>query len=178
MYQGSEFPCMEGFPEVLDLPQMSVGAYIEGQATKRFEVAQDAYLELMQNLADSAFALLLESGLAESGDRQTLRLWREMGREEPKQLQERLGSEWIDLLMLPELTDGLNDPVAFSRQHHDLLLVKAQESFGTLDNVTDFCKASELMMGLALHLGRGLGANPVELAEHWIKTAKEHGALV
>jgi hypothetical protein len=33
------------------------------------------------------------------------------------------------------------------------------------------------MMGLALHLGRGLGANPAELAELWIKTAKEHGAL-
>ena len=131
----------------------------------------------MQNLADSAFALLLESGLAESGDRQTLRLWREMGREEPEQLAERLGPEWIDLLMLPELTDGLNDPIAFSRQHYDLLLSKAQESFGTLDNVTDCCEASELMMGLALHLGRGLGANPAELAKHGIKTAKENGAL-
>jgi hypothetical protein len=168
---------MEGCPEVLDLPLLSVAAYIEGQDTKRFEVAHDEYLELMQNIADSAFAFLLESGLTESGDRQTLRLWREMGREEPEQLPDRLGPEWIDLLMLPELTDGLNDPIAFSRRHHDLLLSKAQESFGTLDKVTDFCKASGLLMGLALHLGRGLGANPAELAEHWIKTAKEHGAL-
>jgi len=100
-----------------------------------------------------------------------------MGREDTKQLQDRLGPEWIDLLMLPELTDGLNDSTAFSRQHHDLLILKAQESFGTLGNITDICKASELLMGLALHLGRGLGANPAELAEHWIKTAKEHGAL-
>ncbi|MBU3947477.1 MAG: YkgJ family cysteine cluster protein, partial [Proteobacteria bacterium] len=177
MYQGSHLPCMEGCPEVLDLPQLSVATYIEGQATKRFEVAQDDYLELMQNLADIAFALLLESGLAESGDRQTLCLWREMGSEEPEQLQDRLGPEWIDLLMLPELTDGLNDPIAFSRQHNDLLLLKAQEAFSTLDNLTDFCKASELLMGLALHLGRGLGANPTELVEHWIKTAKGYGAL-
>jgi len=177
MHQGSALPCMEGCPEVLDLPQLSVAAYIEEQAAKRFENAQDEYLELMQNLADSAFALLLESGLAESGDRQTLRLWREMGREKPEQLQDRLGPKWIDLLMLPELADSLHDPSAFSRQHHDLLLLKAQESFGTLDNVADFRKASALLMGLALHLGRGLGANPVELAEHWIKTAKEHGAL-
>ncbi len=177
MYEGSAFPCREGCPEVFDLPQLSVAAYVEGQATKSFEVAQDAYLELMQHLADSAFALLLESGLTASGDRQTLRLWREMGREEPEQLMERLGPEWIDLLMLPELTDGLHNPIVFSRQHHDLLLSKAQESFGTLENVTDFRKASELLMGLALHLGRGLGANPIELAEHWIKTAKEHGAL-
>lgn len=102
IYQGRDFPCLEGCPEVLDLPHKSVAAYIEGQDTKPFEGAQDEYLELMQNLADSAFALLLESGLAESGDRQTLRLWREMGREEPEQLAERLGSEWIDLLMLFE----------------------------------------------------------------------------
>ena len=134
MYKGSDFPCMEECPEVLDLPQLSVAAYIEGQATRCFEVAQDEYLELMQDLADSAFALLLESGLAESGDRQTLRLWREMGREEPEQLPERLGPEWIDLLMLPELVDGLNDPIAFSRQHHDLLLSKAQESFECVPN--------------------------------------------
>jgi Fe-S-cluster containining protein len=177
IYQGSDFPCMDGCPEVLDLPQLSVAAYVEGQATKCFEVAQDDYLELMQELADIAFAFLLESGLAESGDRQTLRLWREMGSEEPQQAQDRLSPEWIDLLMLPELTDSLNDSIAFSHQHHDLLLLKAQESFGTLDNLTDFRKASELLMGLALHLGRGLGANPTELVEHWIKIAKEHGAL-
>jgi Fe-S-cluster containining protein len=177
LYQGSDFPCLEGCPEVLDLPRLSVAAYIEAQDAKRFEVAHDEYLELMQSLADSAFAFLLESGLAGSGDRQTLRLWREMGREEPEQLQDRLGPEWIDLLMIPELTAGLHDPIAFCREHHDLLLLKAQGSFGTPDNAADLRKASALLMGLALHLGRGLGADPAELAEHWIRTAKEHGAL-
>jgi hypothetical protein len=177
LYEGSDFPCIEGCPEVLDLPRSSVAAYIEAQAAKRFEAAQDEYLEVMQNLADSAFAFLLESGLAESGDRQTLRLWQEMGREKPEQLQDRLGPEWIDLLMIPEVAAGLHDPTAFSRQHHELLLLKAQGSFGTLDNAADLRTASALMMGLALHLGRGLGADPAELAEHWIKSAKEHGAL-
>ncbi len=177
VYQGSEFPCLEGCPEVLDLPRLNVAAYIEAQEVKRFEAAQDAYLEVMQELADSAFALLLDSGLAASGDRQTLRLWREMGGQGPEQLQDRLGPEWIDLLMLPELTDDLHDPLAFFRLHHDLLLSKAQGSFGTLDNAADLRSASVLMMGLALHLGRGLGAEPAELAEHWIATAKGHGAL-
>lgn len=177
MHQGRDFPCLEMCPEVLDLPHLSVAAYIEEQATKRFEVAQDEYLEMMQNLADSAFALLLESDLAKSGDRLTLRLWREMGNEEPEKLAQRIGPEWIDLLMLPELINSLEDPIAFSRQHDDLLLTKAQELFGTLENNTVCRDASVLMMGLALHLGRGLGANPAELAELWIKTAKEHGAL-
>jgi uncharacterized protein len=177
IHQGSDFPCLEGCPEVVSLPTLSVGAYIDGQKTRPFERAQDAYLELMQTLADSAFVLLLESGLAESGDRKTLRLWRKMGNERPEHLAKRLGSEWIDLLMLPELNYARKDPVAFSGQHADLLLTKAQESFGTLHKLGDISAASARMMGLALHLGRGLGANPPDLAELWIKTAKQHGAL-
>jgi hypothetical protein len=55
--------------------------------------------------------------------------------------------------------------------------LKAQDSFGKLDTINDLRQASGLLMGLALHLGCGLGADPAELAEHWIKSAKEHGAL-
>ena len=177
MFQGDDFPCLEGCPEVVNLPQMSVSDYIDGQDTKSFELAQDEYLEVMQNLADGAFVLLLESGLAESGDRRTLQLWREMGNEEPQLLAERLGSEWVDRLMLPDLSDSLNDPVAFSQQHYDLLLALAEELFSTIDSLETYSDASGIMMGLALHLGRSLGANPSDLSELWIKTAKEHGAL-
>jgi Fe-S-cluster containining protein len=178
IFQGKDFPCLEGCPEVLDLPQLSVAEYIAGQSAQSYEVAQDAYLEVMQNLADGAFALLLESGLAKSGDRKTLRLWRKMGKEEPGQLAKRLGQEWIDRLMLPGLFDDMNDPISFSNKHYEVLVTQAQESFGALQNLADYSKASALMMGLALHLGRGLGANPTSLAEHWILTAKnEHGAL-
>jgi len=177
LYQGSEFPCLDGCPEVLDLPRLSVAAYIEAQDVKRFEAAQDEYLELMQTLADNAFAFLLDSGLAASGDRQTLRLWREMGRKAPEHVKDELGPEWVDLLMLPEIPGDLHDPIVFIQRHHDLLLLKVDESFGRLDNFAGFHKASALLMGLALHLGRGLGADPAELSAHWIKTAKEHGAL-
>ncbi|MDA3811286.1 MAG: YkgJ family cysteine cluster protein [Spirochaetaceae bacterium] len=176
IHQGSDFPCLEGCPEVLGLPRMSVSDYITGQAVKSFEDAQDEYLEMMQNIADGAFVLLFESGLAESGDTKTLRLWREMGKEEPEKLVNRLGSHWIDHLMIPQFSDPQNDPVSFSRHHYDLLLGKVEESFHTLVNLSDYSNASMLMMGLALHLGRGLGADPEELAEHWIRTAKEHGA--
>ncbi len=31
-------------------------------------------------------------------------------------------------------------------------------------------------MGVALHLARGLGANQKTISEHWIETAKKHGA--
>lgn len=175
IHQGTGFPCLEGCQEVEDLPHLTVADYLAGQDAAASIAAQDGYLELMQRLADGAFVLLLESGLAASGDLLTLRLWRELGKELPGNLAQRLGPEWIDRLMLPDLI-GLDDPAGFSRCHHDMLQLRAQRSFGKLSDAAALREASGVMMGLALHLGRGLGAHPAELAEHWIATAKKHGA--
>jgi Fe-S-cluster containining protein len=177
MYQGNEFPCLEGCPEVTGLPQLAVGEYLKGQVTDKFEKAQDEYLELMQNLADIAFELLLDTGLAESGDKETLPLWRKMGNEPPEELADRIGHEWLDCLMLPEISDNLEDPILFAGKHNDLLRLKAQEKFGSLQTNREIHGASVLIMGVALHLARGIGANPEILAEHWIATAKNHGAM-
>jgi Fe-S-cluster containining protein len=176
MHLGDEFPCLEGCPEVSALPYLSVGEYLKGQLTTKFEKAQDEYLELMQNLADIAFELLLDTGLAASGDKKTLALWRKMGNEPPEALADRIGQEWLSGLMLPDISDDLEDPVLFVRKHNDLLQFKAQEKFGALLTNQEFHEASVLLMGVALHLARGIGANPEILAEHWITTAKNHGA--
>ena len=32
------------------------------------------------------------------------------------------------------------------------------------------------MIGVALHLAKGLGADAKEISEHWIEIAKNHGA--
>jgi len=176
MYQGVVFPCLDGCPEVSDLPHLSVGEYLKDQGTEMFEKAQDEYLDLMQNLADIAFELLLDTGLAESGDTQTLPLWRQMGNDLPEILAACIGSEWMDSLMIPDIQDNVIDPVSFALKHKDLLQLKVQEEFGTLQTNQEFHKASVFIMGVALHLARGLGANPAILAEHWIDTAKNHGA--
>jgi len=176
MHRGSSFPCLAGCPDVVNLPHMSVSDYLEGQDITAYVAAQDGYLELMQHLADGAFVLLLETGLAASGDRMTLHLWRELGAIDPEHLTRRIGSEWIDRLMLPDISDGPGDPGTFIRRHHDLLEVEAQALFGTLTDTATQRTASGVMMGLALHLGRGLGADPIDLAARWIETAKKHGA--
>lgn len=175
IYQGEEFPCMEGCPEVSALPHLSVGEYLAGQQTDNFEKAQDGYLNVMQNLADVAFTLFLDTGLAQSGDKETLALWRKMGNELPEELADRIGPEWIDCLMLPEIFDDLENPVSFIQKHNDLLQYKAQEKFGALQTNQENHEASVLLMGLALHLARCIGANPEILAEHWIDIAKIHG---
>ena len=176
MYQGVEFPCLEGCPEVSQLPRLSVGDYLKGQIVNKFEKAQDEYLELMQNLADMAFMLLLDTGLATSGDKKTLHLWRQMGNELPEVLTKRIGHEWIDYLMLPAISDDLEDPILFVRKHNDLLQLKIQEKFGLLQTNQELHEASVLIMGVALHLARGIGANPKILAELWVEAAKKHGA--
>jgi Fe-S-cluster containining protein len=176
VYMGNRFPCLASCPAVLDSPYLTVADYLAVQDVRAHEAAQDKYMELMQRLADNAFVLLLESGLAASGDRLTISLWRKLGNYDPEHLAQILGPEWIDRLMLPEISGGLADPAAFASRHHEKLQSQAQASFGNLDDFDALRKASGMMMGLALHLGCGLGVNTAELAEHWIVAAKKLGA--
>ncbi|AUC84014.1 zinc/iron-chelating domain-containing protein [Polaribacter sp. ALD11] len=176
IYEGNQFPCLTDCAEVLNLPKLSVGEYLKGQDAAPFEKAQDAYLLIMQNIADIAFELLLESGLAASGDTKTLAVWGEMGNELPEILAERIGKEWMDSLMIPEITTDTENPVTFAQKHNDLLLLKAQENFGSLQTLAELHEASVLIMGVALHLSRGLGADTKGIAEHWIEIAKSNGA--
>lgn len=176
IYQGETFPCLNDCSEVLELPKLSVGEYLKGQVADQFEKAQDEYLIVMQNIADIAFELLLDSGLAASGDTKTLVIWREMGNEAPELLAKRIGQEWIGYLMLPAITDDIQNPITFIHKHNKLLLLKAQEKFGTLKINQELHEAAVLIMGVALHLARGLGADPKSIAEHWITTAKSYGA--
>jgi Fe-S-cluster containining protein len=176
VHDGLRFPCLEGCPEVVDLPHLTVADYLAGQQVTLGEAAQDAYLELMQRLADGAFVLLIESGLAASGDRETLRRWRALGRLHPAGRAEALPAAWLDLLVLPGLDHLLGDPRAFAAAHHDRLQREAQGAFASLGSAPALVEASATMMGLALHLGRGLGTDPEQLADRWIATAKKHGA--
>lgn len=172
IHQGLQFPCLDGCSEVLNLPYLSVGEYLKGQETEQFEKGQDEYLELMQNLADMAFELFLDTGLAQSGDTKTLSLWMEMGQEQPEILATRIGPDWMDCLMIPEIIDDSTDSISFVQKHSELLQIMAQEKFGTLSTNQELHEASVQIMGVALHLARGIGADPASLAEHWCETAK------
>lgn len=176
IYEGEKFPCLNDCSEVLELPKLSVGEYLKGQEAGQFENAQDEYLIVMQNIADIAFELLLDSGLAASGDTKTLAVWREIGHELPEVLAERIGQEWIDCLMIPTITGDRESPIAFAQKHNDLLLLKAQEKFGSIQTLQELHEASVLIIGVALHLAKGLGVDTIGISEHWIENAKRHGA--
>ncbi len=176
MYQGDQFPCLDDCPEVLELSKLSVGEYLKGQETDEFEKAQDEYLIVMQNIADMGFELLLDSGLAATGDTKTLKAWREIGNELPEVLAKRIGEEWLDCLMIPAISNNTESPISFAQKHNDLLLLKAQEKFGSSQTPEALHEASVLLIAVALHLAKGLGADTKGISEHWIETAKSHGA--
>jgi Fe-S-cluster containining protein len=175
IHQGTKFPCLDGCSEVLNLPYLSLGEYLNGQETSQFENAQDEYLEVMQNLADMAFELLLDSGLAESGDKKTLSQWKVMSNETPELLIKRIGEEWYDYLTIPNIIDDSNE-ISFTQKHNELLQTKIQEKFGAIQKLEEFHQASVLVMALTIQLARSVGANPLDLTMHWIEVAKKHGA--
>jgi Fe-S-cluster containining protein len=176
IHPGKAFPCIDGCSEVLNLPYQSVYDYLIGQQTESWEAAQQAYLELVQLLADIAFGLLLDSGLAESGDKATLQQWRLMAKESPEQLADRIGPEWLDYLTIPDLNVDLKQPQLFCEQHVLLLQEQLQTAFGNAQTVEELHEAAILVMALALLLSVAVGAEPQLLANHWIDIAKNNGA--
>ena len=178
IYEGSQFPCLTDCPEVQDLPHLTVGEYLQGQETKMFEQAQDAYLELLQDLADLAFEFLLETGLTTAEKLGTLEVWNEMGKESSESLAQRLGTTWMDHLMIPMIsTDAkhLNEPMTFIIEHAELLQLKIQENFGTSTTHAEFQSASIQIMGLSLQLARAIGTDPKALSEQWCEVASGYG---
>jgi len=176
MHQGEIFPCIESCNDVLNLPYCTVSEYLVGQETAKWEEAQNVYLEVVQLLADIAFELLLESGLAESGDKETLQLWRLMAEESPEQLAERIGQNWLDYLTIPNIEVNTQQPQLFCEQHVMVLQQLLQTTFGNVETFNELHKAAVLVMALALFLSISVGAEPQLLASHWINIAKSNGA--
>ncbi|WP_026776757.1 YkgJ family cysteine cluster protein [Polaribacter sp. Hel_I_88] len=175
IFEGTTFPCLTDCADVLNLPKLSVGDYLKGQGADLFEKAQDEYLLVMQSIADIGFELFLESGLSESGDTKTLKEWRKLGNETPEIVAQKIGKDWLDALMIPEITNEIENPIKFAKKHNDLLLAKAQVKFGSLQTFEEISKASILMIAIALHLAKSLGADAKGIAEHWVETAKSFG---
>ena len=176
IHQGETFPCLEGCSEVLNLPYYSVTKYLIGQQTERWELAQNTYLELVQLLANIAFELLLDSGLAASGDKATLQQWRLMSNETPEQLAKRIGEKWLDLLTIPDLNPDILRPQLFCEQHIILLQEELQATFGNVQTMKELQEAAVLVMALALLLSVAVGAEQRSLISHWIDIAKSNGA--
>jgi Fe-S-cluster containining protein len=178
IFQGKTFPCLDGCPEVNQLPKMTVEGYLKEQKTKLFEQAQDAYLEVMQNMADIAFMLLLDTGLAASGDTKTLKEWQRLGSVSVESIIESIGQEWINHLTLSDIVFNEKSPFEFAQAHELILQEKAQERIDASKSFKEISETSILMISIAYYLASSIGANPTALGELWVKIALENGAKI
>lgn len=174
-FEGEKFPCLNGCSEVLNLPKLTVETYLGEQETADFEFAQNAYLELMQNLADLAFELYLDTDLVKDKSFKTLKTWKSLAQKSPQDLREYIGNDlWLTLIS-PNF-DGIElDVQQFIAEHQNQLFQKIQLNLNELKSNADLYKNSCLLMALAFLLSHAVGAETLELADLWIEIAKENG---
>lgn len=173
MYQGAQFPCFDGCPEVQELPVMTVQDYLLGQGVSVFEQAQDAYLELVQDLAESAFSFLFDTSWGLDGVSKVLHRWEQLGSMPLESLVAQVGPVGVDRLMLPSMESISDDFNRFYSSHRLLLQNQMQTDFGALSSREVCHGASVSFMAQALFLAYGVGAEPQRLALRWVKQAQQ-----
>jgi len=174
IHEGRIFPCLDGCLEVTELPSMTVGDYLAGQDIDAGANAQDSYLEVVQDLAEGSFVLLFDTPL-HAADTGVLKAWERMARLSGDERAKQLGKSWIDTLTLA--SGDPHAPVDFIHDHRESLRARAEKQFGNLDDLGAVRHGCEVMMLLACHLGASLGAEPADLMNTWIATARANGAV-
>ena len=173
VHEGKKFPCLVGCPNVTDLPRLSVGDYLAGQQVGPGEVAQDTYLEMAQDLAEGAFVVLFDSGLAAQRGPEVLARWKTVIGMDPAARIAVIGDEWFDRLTVPDLGDDLAAPATWIAEHRAQFQLAAQEAFGRLRDADTLAEASVRFFALALHLVQAVGAaNPQDVGRRWLNAAK------
>lgn len=176
VHHGKQLPCLDACPSVRTLPSLTVAEYLKTQAVDAAMVAQDAYLDLAQSLGEAAFELLLETPLAESGDKNTVRQWVALGTMSAEARARTLPPE-----LLRALTEGGDellplDQAGFLAHHQAELQKQLQGLLDVTQALPALRHASITLMGLALQLAQSVGADVPALSRRWVATALQHGA--
>lgn len=170
MHPGKTFPCLSECSEVLDLPKMTVETYLSGQETAQFEQAQDGYLEIVQNLADIALGLLIETDLQTQATL-VLAEWKKMSVEIPADLKSRITESWYRLLSAPPFDEPCDDLAGFLQQHNQLIEETAEAQMNAFRNVDEVFSFTNEMMAMALLMAHSIGAEAEGLGDLWIAIA-------
>ncbi|MBN8525355.1 MAG: YkgJ family cysteine cluster protein [Planctomycetes bacterium] len=171
IHEGRAFPCLDGCPEVAQLPALQVSAYLEGQGVAAWVPGRDAYLEIAQDLAEGAFVLVFDSGLSRSGDASWRARWRSVAQGGPPAWLAALGASWHDRLTVPAVEAPLADGAAWSAAHAAALQAEAQSSFARLGDAHALASASACMLAGALLLIHAVGGDAAAVGMRWLGQA-------
>lgn len=173
VHEGKTFPCLTGCPSVTSLPRVGVGDYLAQQGTAPGETAQDTYLEMAQDLAEGAFVVLFDSGLAAQRGPAVLARWKAVVAMSHADRVTVIGAEWFDRLTVPQVEADLAHPAEWITAHRAQFQLAAQEAFGRLRDADTLADASVRFLALALHLVQAVGAaDPAEVGRRWLDAAK------
>jgi uncharacterized protein len=173
LHEGRQFPCLTGCPQVLALPRQRVDDYLAQQGAAVGETVQDAYRALVADLAEGAFVLLFDSGLARSSGepQRTLRAWQRLHTMEQRQA--AIGDAWFDRLTVPTVELPLSTGTAWVADHHRQLQHACQQAFATLNTADALREASIRMLAMALTVADGIGADQWQLLATWLERARK-----
>jgi uncharacterized protein len=171
MHEGRRFPCLDGCPDVETLPRLTVGAYLASQAIAGFDSVRDAYLEIAQDVAEGAFVLVFDSGLAQSGNTAWQQAWRQSIHGGVSAWVASLGEDWHARVMTPPLALPLDDGVHWASAHADLLQSHAQSTFAALRDPDSLSVASTTMLAAALLLLHAVGGDAPAIGGRWLSRA-------
>ncbi len=162
IHEGAAFPCLDGCPEVSDLPRLTVATYLDGQGTGPFAVARDAYLELSQDLAEAAFTLVFDGGVGSGSDRRWANAWRVAVEGGPSVWPVVLGPDWFDRVTIPEI-DIATDTGRWRELHGEAVLGLATEAAPAVACVRLFASA--------LLLFQAVGGEAAVMGRRWLAQA-------
>lgn len=125
IHEGARFPCLDGCPEVRDLPSLTVEDYLAGQGVGPFAQVRDLYLEIAQDLADSALTLIHDGGLPAPARAAAVAAVRRCADGAAARL--AVLGPWAGLVGAPDLPVDALDGEAWTGRHAGLLQRAAQE---------------------------------------------------
>jgi uncharacterized protein len=159
-HPGAEVPCLELCPTVSELPERTVGKYLQEQDIVAGAIAHDGYAALAYGLVNAALVIADAGGISRSelGDYfAVLRTW-----SAPERVA-KLGPGWYDALIIPDLP-VLADVGAFVAAHGQLLAQRLHAEFMAQSAASTLGDAARLDVLLALHLGSTVGADAAVMA--------------
>ncbi len=178
VYEGVTFPCLTGCPNVTTLPRLAVADYLAQQGVGPGETAQDAYVDMAKDLAEGAFVVLFDSGLAKTTGAEVLARWQTMIQMNHAQRVAAIGPQWFDRLTAPAISSDIEQPAEWIAAHRADFQHAAQESFGTLRDAAHLADASVRFLALAMHVMQAVGAaDPHDIGTRWLRAAQAQLAM-
>jgi len=159
-HPGAVMPCRELCPSVTELPERSVGEYLQEQDLTAGEAAHDGYAALAYGLVNAALVI------ADAGEISRAALGDHLAKLCTWTAHERvtcMGHEWYDLLTIPDLPVSA-DAATFVADHGLLMANRLQDEFHRRPPTKALTETACLELLLALHLGSTVGADAATMA--------------